>query len=192
MFVSTNSRRLCVTTCGLCKVAVWSTTSTPRLACETTSASTIEPVLVVYGDGCTSKPRTSCAESLSVRTSPSPRCPALPVTRIFIVSRLADGGELARRLRPWRRRRECVRDLLWLGDHLPHVEMLLAHEPLRDRVLQELDQRREVVARVQQDDRVQVEPQALQRQCLEQLFERSASAGKRDEPMALRQHQMLA
>src|SRR5262245_19662926 len=43
------------------------------------------PTCVVKGDVRTSMPTTSWAEFLSVRTSASPRCPALPVTRILIL-----------------------------------------------------------------------------------------------------------
>src|SRR5690349_18170794 len=70
--------------------------------------------------------------------------------------------------------------------------MALAHEAFGDGMLEQLNQWREVVARIQQDYRVNVESEALQRQRLEQLFERSASARQRDYAVTLREHQVLA
>lgn len=84
MLVSTNAARECVATCGLWSAAAWITQSTPRTQLRTNSASATEPTCVVKGDSRRSRPTASCWRSRSVRTRPSPRWPALPVTRTRI------------------------------------------------------------------------------------------------------------
>src|SRR5918992_3125015 len=83
-FVSTNSCRRCVPTCGLCSVAACRTASAPSTARRTQSRSAIEPTTLVYGDSSASSPTTSSPSAPRTRTSASPRCPALPVTRILM------------------------------------------------------------------------------------------------------------
>jgi hypothetical protein len=51
MLQSTNSRRLWVTMCGLCNVAVCNTASTPCMTSLTSSASAMEPTRLVNGEG---------------------------------------------------------------------------------------------------------------------------------------------
>src|SRR4029450_1024946 len=62
---------------------------TPRKQLRSVSRSVIEPTWVVQLDSRRSSPTTSCRRARSVRTRPSPRCPALPVTstRIGVRSR---------------------------------------------------------------------------------------------------------
>src|SRR5262249_48504932 len=81
MLVSTKSWRLCEPTCGLCSVAGCSTAPTPARQPRTVSRSAMEPTVVVNGEGSRSRPTTSRPAACSTRTSASPRCPALPVTR---------------------------------------------------------------------------------------------------------------
>src|SRR5215831_3466208 len=81
MLVSTKSWRPCEPTCGLCSVAGCSTAPTPARQLRTVSRSAMEPTVVVNGEGSRSRPTTSRPAARSTRTSASPRCPALPVTR---------------------------------------------------------------------------------------------------------------
>src|SRR3954471_12477084 len=82
--VSMKACLLWVATCGLCSVAVWITAVTPSIWRRAKSESTIEPTASVKGDGFRSIPRTDESRPRSVRRRPSPRWPALPVTRIVI------------------------------------------------------------------------------------------------------------
>src|SRR5690625_2655782 len=82
--VSTKACRSWDPTCGLCSVAAWRTPSTPVSAAPTTSRSPTDPRTVVNGESRTSRPTTSAPRARSTRTSASPRCPALPVTRILL------------------------------------------------------------------------------------------------------------
>src|SRR5262249_33188323 len=59
--------------------------STPSTHRRTKPRSATEPTWPVNGDGAMSTPTTSWLVFRSVRTSASPRCPALPVTRIFML-----------------------------------------------------------------------------------------------------------
>src|SRR5690242_21704297 len=79
--VSTKSCRVCEPTCGLCKVAGCRTAPAPARQARTVERSVIDPTTVVNGDGSMSRPVTSCPRARRTRTSASPRCPALPVTR---------------------------------------------------------------------------------------------------------------
>src|SRR5689334_13786973 len=81
MLVSTKSWRVCEPTCGLCSVAGWSTAPTPARQPRTVARSAMEPTVVVNGEAIRSSPTTSRPVARSTRTSASPRCPALPVTR---------------------------------------------------------------------------------------------------------------
>src|SRR5947199_731920 len=85
MLVSTKSCRLWVTTWGLWRVAAWRTASTPRMHCLTQLRSATDPTLLVKGEGVMSRPTTSWLVFCSVRTRASPRCPALPVTKTFML-----------------------------------------------------------------------------------------------------------
>jgi hypothetical protein len=87
ILVSINACGLCVATCGLCKVAVCSTASMPRMAAVTAAASPIEHCTLVKGEAAQSKPMAWCSPPCKVRISASPKCPALPVTRILITHR---------------------------------------------------------------------------------------------------------
>ena len=82
--VSTNACAAWLPTCGLCSVAAWITARTSAIAAATKSRSTIEPAMSVNGDGSRSMPRAASPRAASSRISASPRCPALPVTRIMI------------------------------------------------------------------------------------------------------------
>ena len=81
MLMSTKSWRLCEPTCGLCSVAGCSTAPTPARQPRTVTRSAMEPTVVVNGEASRSRPTTSRPRARSTRTSASPRCPALPVTR---------------------------------------------------------------------------------------------------------------
>src|SRR6266702_3886608 len=81
MLVPTKSCRRCEPTCGLCRVAGCSTVPTPSRQRRTVARSAMDPVVVVNGEGSRSRPATSRPLARSTRTSASPRCPALPVTR---------------------------------------------------------------------------------------------------------------
>ena len=59
-------------------------------------------------------------------------------------------------------------ELRGAGAHVHHLGAVrIEMEDPGDRVLEQGNQRREVVARIQQDDRMNVKPEALQRQRLE-------------------------
>src|SRR6516165_5632037 len=79
--VSTKSCRVCEPTCGLCSVAGCRTVPVPARQARTVARSVIDPTTVVNGEASTSRPVTSCPRARRTRTSASPRCPALPVTR---------------------------------------------------------------------------------------------------------------
>src|SRR5262249_22449280 len=79
--VATKSCRVCEPTCGLCSVAGCRTAPAPARQARTVARSVIDPTTVVNGDAITSRPVTSCPRARRTRTSASPRCPALPVTR---------------------------------------------------------------------------------------------------------------
>src|SRR5262249_28761874 len=79
--LSTKSCRVCEPTCGLCSVAGCRTAPAPARQARTVARSVIEPTTVVNGEASTSRPTTSRPLARSTRTSASPRCPALPVTR---------------------------------------------------------------------------------------------------------------
>lgn len=82
--VSIKSCAECVTTCGLCSVAGRKTSCTPRMQRRINALSAIEPVWVVNGDSRMSRPTTSRSSLRNIRTSASPRWPALPVTKTRI------------------------------------------------------------------------------------------------------------
>ena len=67
--------------CGLCSVAACRTAPTPSRQRRTTPRSVTGPVTVVNGELSRSSPTTSRPCARRTRTSASPRCPALPVTR---------------------------------------------------------------------------------------------------------------
>src|SRR3954451_23394621 len=81
-FVSTNACREWDIMCGLCSVAACSTASAPATAARTAARSVTDATTSVWADSKRSSPTTSWPEPRSVRTSASPRCPALPVTRM--------------------------------------------------------------------------------------------------------------
>src|SRR5215472_17522814 len=81
MLASTNAWRSCDPTCGLCRVAGCSTEPTPARQRRTVPRSAIDPTTSVYGEASRSTPTVSRPASRRTRTSASPRCPALPVTR---------------------------------------------------------------------------------------------------------------
>src|SRR5215468_3949285 len=107
---STKSRPAWVATCGLCRVAAWSTARTPRMPCLTSSRSQMEPTQSVKGDGLRSRPRASRCSARKVRMSASPRWPALPVTRI-----MSTAARLHRSLHRIARRAERQGDLVQDG-----------------------------------------------------------------------------
>src|SRR3954469_16259400 len=82
--VSTNSSRECDPTCGLWRGAVCRTASTPAIAARTAARSVIDATTSVCAEGSRSSPTVSRPSPRRVRTSASPRCPALPVTRTRI------------------------------------------------------------------------------------------------------------
>src|SRR4051812_4363709 len=83
-FVSTNACRGWDITCGLCSVAVCRTASAPAIADRTAGRSTTDATTSVCTESRRSRPTTSWPAFRRVRTSASPRCPALPVTRVRI------------------------------------------------------------------------------------------------------------
>src|SRR3954449_6290449 len=83
MFVSTNAPRPRVPTCGLCSVAACRTASAPRTHARTHSPSVTDPTTSVNGDASRPRPTISCPSAPRTPASASPRCPALPVTRIL-------------------------------------------------------------------------------------------------------------
>jgi hypothetical protein len=98
MFVSMKFCRVWVMTWGLCREAVCKTVSTPVMQRFTNSRSTMDPTSSVKSDLATSTPIISCFVFRNVRTSASPKCPLLPVIKIFmqlsfrtLVSFLPDG-----------------------------------------------------------------------------------------------------
>ena len=62
--VATKSWPECVATCGLCSVAVYRTTSTPRMHLRTTSRSVIDPTVWVNADVLMSSPIASSPSSV--------------------------------------------------------------------------------------------------------------------------------
>src|SRR3954449_1542339 len=81
-FVSTNACRGWDIRCGLCSVAVCRTASAPAIADRTAGRSTTDATTSVCTESRRSRPTTSWPAFRRVRTSASPRCPALPVTRM--------------------------------------------------------------------------------------------------------------
>src|SRR6266540_638799 len=88
MLVSMKCCQLCVMTCGLCRVAVYRTACTSTRHRLTKSRSLMDPTLFVKSDDLMSRPMASCFVFLKVRTSASPKCPLLPVTKTFILMSL--------------------------------------------------------------------------------------------------------
>src|SRR3954467_2725572 len=68
--------------CGLCSVAACSTASAPAIAARTAARSVTDATTSVCADSTRSSPTASWPEPRSVLPSASPRCPALPVTRM--------------------------------------------------------------------------------------------------------------
>src|SRR5437899_2492459 len=97
------------------------TTSTPRRHARAKSRSATEPTWSVKADGRRSSPMASCPRSRKVRTRPSPRWPALPVTSNRTVFRrswlLQFDFDHAHRIRAG------------IGCHVRHVGLTKAHAP---------------------------------------------------------------
>src|SRR5436189_5088561 len=88
----------------------------------TKARSTIDPTIVVNGDGLRSTPIGSSPDARSTRINASPRCPALPVMRIDILrivhGRRQDAGIASRA--------GCERPLRFRDERLDEVAALAA------------------------------------------------------------------
>ena len=84
------------------------------------------------------------------------------------------------------------RHLLGLSYDFPHASMPLVHESLFDCARENLEERIEKSPRVDQQNGIQIEPEPLQRNRLEQLFQGPAAARQGNGGLATSQHDVFA